>query len=105
MMQNIDYDEDHYHHNCVIIIDNGANTSKWWVHDDFLHDDSVHDDGSDVDVYYDDDDDCVAGCIATLRAGVERKTENRIGSSAASARTCFDDDGDAGDDDDYHHNT
>ena len=33
-----------------------------------------------------------------MRAGVERKTENRIGSSAASARTCFD-----GDDDDYHH--
>ena len=43
-----------------------------------------------------------AGCIATLRAGVERKTENRIGSSAASARTCFDDNGDDdnGDDDD-----
>ena len=43
-----------------------------------------------------------AGCIATLRAGAERKTENRIGSSAASARTCFDDDGDDdnGDDDD-----
>ena len=49
-----------------------------------------------------------AGCIATLRAGVERKTENRIGSSAASARTCFDDDGDDDNDnddngDDYHH--
>ena len=36
----------------------------------------------------------MAGWLATLRAGVERKTENRIGSSAASARTCFDDDGD-----------
>ena len=50
----------------------------------------------------------MAGCIATLRAGVERKTENRIGSSAASARTCFDDDGDDDNDnddkgDDYHH--
>ena len=42
----------------------------------------------------------MAGWLATLRAGVERKTENRIGSSAASARTCFDDDGDDGDDGD-----
>ena len=46
----------------------------------------------------------MAGCIATLRAGVERKTENRIGSSAASARTCFDDDGDDGDDGDGEDN-
>ena len=39
------------------------------------------------------------GGIATLRAGVERKTENRIGSSSASARPCFDDDYDDYDDD------
>ena len=32
---------------------------------DFLYDDSVDDDGSDVDVFYDDNN-CVVGCIATL---------------------------------------
>ena len=40
------------------------------------------------------------GGIATLRAGVERKTENRIGSSTASARPCFDDHDDDDDKDD-----
>ena len=46
----------------------------------------------------------MAGCIATLRAGVERKTENRIGSTTASAWPCPDDDDDSGDDDDdYYH--
>ena len=53
----------------------------------------------DDDDNYDDDDDDVGG-IATLRAGVERKTENRIGSSTASAQPCFDDDDDCYDDDD-----
>ena len=47
-------------------------------------DDDDDDDDDDVDVCYDDDG-CAAGWLATLRAGVERKTENRIGSSAASA--------------------